>query len=145
MSKKYIIILCVLFVVCVSFVFVREWKFRPTQTQTQTENTQSAVRNVNILENSLITSPLHVTGEALGTYYFEASFPVKVYDAHGTLLGSVPAQAQSDWMTTGFVPFVADVAFSTSTTATGTLVLQKDNPSGLPENDAQLVIPVRFK
>jgi hypothetical protein len=26
----------------------------------------------------------------------------------------------------------------------GSLILSKDNPSGLPENDAKIVIPVKF-
>jgi spore germination protein GerM len=54
------------------------------------------------------------------------------------------AQAQGDWMTTNFVPFSSTLTFSTPTTPTGILVLQKDNPSGLPENDAEIRIPVRF-
>jgi hypothetical protein len=96
------------------------------------------------LANVLIQSPLAVRGEARGNWYFEASFPVKVFDANGKLLGQVPAQAQGDWMTTDFVPFAANVSFATSTTETGTVVFQKDNPSGLPANDASVSVPVYF-
>ncbi len=92
----------------------------------------------------LVASPLEVTGEARGTWYFEASFPVKLLDANGTELAAVPAQAQSDWMTKNFVPFKAKLAFQTPATSTGTLVLKKDNPSGLPENDDELRVPVKF-
>jgi hypothetical protein len=97
------------------------------------------------LKNAVVQSPLKVTGEAPGTYYFEASFPVRIMDANGTELGVVPAQAQSDWMTTGQVPFEAMLIFNTPTTDTGTLILEKDNPSGLPENADSVSIPIRFK
>lgn len=97
------------------------------------------------LSGALVTSPLTVTGEARGTWYFEASFPVRILDANGVELGVVAAQAQGDWMTTEFVPFSAALSFATSTTATGTLVLEKDNPSGLPEHDDHIEIPIKFK
>ena len=93
---------------------------------------------------AVISSPLEVTGEARGTWYFEASFPVYLYDANGQELAVTPAQAQGEWMTTEFVPFKATLTFEKPSTATGTLVLQKDNPSGLPEHADQISIPVRF-
>jgi hypothetical protein len=47
-------------------------------------------------------------------------------------------------MTMEFVPFTAILNFTTTATS-GYLVIAKDNPSGLPENDASLKIPVNFK
>ncbi len=93
---------------------------------------------------ALVGSPLVVTGEARGNWYFEASFPVRLYDANGKELAVVPAQAQGEWMTTEFVPFSVTLTFEIPTTPTGTLVLEKDNPSGLPEFDDEISIPVRF-
>jgi hypothetical protein len=96
------------------------------------------------LSGAKVGSPLVVQGRARGGWYFEASFPVKIYDASGKLLGSTPAQAQGDWMTSEYVPFKATLTFSKPTTATGRIVLEKDNPSGLPENANELSIPVTF-
>ena len=96
------------------------------------------------LPSAIVKSPLKVTGEARGTWYFEASFPVKLFDGNGKELAITPAQTESDWMTTEFVPFSATLVFDAPQTATGTLVLEKDNPSGLPENDDSVIIPVRF-
>lgn len=93
----------------------------------------------------VVASPLVVSGEARGTWYFEASFPVKLLDANGKELVAVPAQAQGDWMTENFVPFIATLIFETPTTETGTLILKKDNPSGLPEHDAEVRVSVKFK
>jgi len=48
-------------------------------------------------------------------------------------------------MTEEFVPFEATLVFNPVRGSTvGTLVLQKDNPSGLPENDNQLTISVKL-
>ena len=94
--------------------------------------------------NTVVTSPLTVTGEARGNWYFEAQFPVKLYDAQGNLLASGPAHAQGDWMTDAFVPFTVTLDFKKPTTDTGALVLEKDNPSGLPQNEAHVSIDVRF-
>ena len=47
-------------------------------------------------------------------------------------------------MTQDFVPFLATLEFETPDTEQGTLVFEKDNPSGLPEHDDRLIMPVRF-
>ena len=111
---------------------------------TSTPTTNNLIRVTSPQPNASVRSPLTITGEARGNWYFEASFPVKILDADGRELGVHYAQAQGEWMTTNFVPFSSTLNFATSTTPTGTLVLQKDNPSGLPENDAEIRIPIRF-
>ena len=94
---------------------------------------------------ALITSPLTVAGEARGSWYFEASFPVRLVDAGGKELVVVPAQAKAEWMTPNFVPFEVQLSFVAPSSPGGFLILQKDNPSGLPEHADSLVIPVRFR
>jgi len=96
------------------------------------------------LPNAVVKSPLRITGEARGTWYFEASFPVKLFDGNGRELAVSPVQALGEWMTTDFVPFDMILVFEAPQTKTGTLRLEKDNPSGLPENDDSVTIPVRF-
>lgn len=93
---------------------------------------------------AFVQSPLTVTGKARGVWYFEASFPVQVLDGNGNVLASGPAQAQGEWMTEDFVPFKITLNFAAPGTAGGTLVLKKDNPSGLPEHDDELRLPIRF-
>jgi hypothetical protein len=92
----------------------------------------------------LVKSPMAVAGEARGTWYFEASFPVRLLDEDGTELAAAPAQALGEWMTEDFVPFALNLPFPAPKGKVGTLVLMRDNPSGLPENDAEVRIPVRF-
>jgi len=98
-------------------------------------------------EQGGITSPLVVRGKARGTWFFEASFPVTLTDWDGRIIAQVPAQAKGDWMTTDFVEFEATLTFTADTTVSsrGALILQKDNPSGLPEYDDAREITVFFR
>jgi hypothetical protein len=102
------------------------------------------IRVQNPQPGALVASPLRVAGEARGTWYFEASFPVTLLDAQGRVLVKTHAQAKGEWMTESFVPFESELSFAPPTTATGTLVLEKDNASGLPEHADELRLPVRF-
>ena len=88
--------------------------------------------------------PLVIEGEALGTWFFEGVFPIMLLDSNGNAVARHFAQAQGEWMTEDFVPFKAQIEFEKPSTDTGTLILLKDNPSGLGENDAKFEISVRF-
>jgi hypothetical protein len=93
----------------------------------------------------IVASPLVIRGEARGMWFFEASFPIRLEDGAGGTLATSIATALGEWMTEDFVPFEAVLTFAAPAgTGDGRLVLQKDNPSGLPEHDAQLVVPVRL-
>lgn len=95
--------------------------------------------------NSVVTSPLVVKGMARGTWFFEANFPVSLYDENNNEIITGVAQAEGEWMTEEFVPFTVTLTFETPATENGKLMLIKANPSGLPENEDQLIIPVKFK
>lgn len=96
--------------------------------------------------NDEISSPLIIKGEARGYWFFEASFPVVLVDSDGLMIAQGIATAKSDWMTENFVPFKAELKFEKPEhKENGVLILKKDNPSGLPENDDALEIPVIFK
>jgi hypothetical protein len=81
---------------------------------------------------------LTVIGKARGTWYFEASFPVDLIVGTTTIAKGI-ATAQDDWMTEEFVPFEVEIEYATEYSGEDAmLILKKDNPSGLPENNAQL-------
>lgn len=97
-----------------------------------------------ISANQKISSPVTVKGSARGQWFFEASFPVEVRDAGGNVLGRGIATAEEEWMTENFVPFTAEISFDAGSAKKGFLVLKKDNPSGEPQFDDELRIPVTF-
>lgn len=105
---------------------------------------QDMIRITTPQSGERITSPLVIKGEARGTWFFEASFPVRILLEDGSELLVAPAQALGEWMTEGFVPFEATLVFSQPVPQNGTLVLMKDNPSGLPEFDKSISIPITF-
>lgn len=95
--------------------------------------------------DATISSPLTVTGQARGTWYFEASAPYELRNGVGTVISQGHIDAQGDWMTEEFVPFKATIQFTKQKAGTtGKLVLRNDNPSGDPARDRVLEIPVKF-
>lgn len=94
---------------------------------------------------ALVTSPLIVKGKARGTWFFEANIPVTLKDQNGKVLAQKGFQAEGEWMTTDYVPFSGTLEFATPETDFGVLIINKDNPSGLPQFDSAFAIPVRFK
>jgi hypothetical protein len=129
-----------------SFVLEGDSKPEPIVTTTPTiieaEKKPEVIINTP-LENEVVSSPLVVSGQARGSWFFEGSLPVKVLDEAGNILAIAPATAETDWMTSEFVPFKALLNF-TSTSSVGSLVIAKDNPSGLAEFDKSVSIPLRF-
>ena len=90
-----------------------------------------------------ISSPLLIEGEARGYWFFEGDFSVRLLDENGKLIGEGVLSAQSQWMTEEFVPFEGKLIFTTPFQR-GLLILEKNNPSGLPENDDRLSVPVHL-
>lgn len=103
--------------------------------------TDDMIRLELIKPGNLVLPQFTVTGEARGMWYFEGSFPAEVLDKDGAVIAQAPASAITDWMTEEFVPFRVTLDVG-SYSGPATLVLKRDNPSGLPENDATLSVPI---
>ena len=149
--KKIILIIIILAIVIV----VMTWKPQNINTdvlpdmdpvqKAEIESRANLIRLETPLPNSTITSPLNIRGEARGTWFFEASFPIYLTNWDGLIIAEGYATAQGEWMTTEFVPFTATLTFENPTYKNnGSLILKKDNPSGLPEHDDALEIPIFF-
>jgi hypothetical protein len=97
---------------------------------------------------SVVRSPLNVSGEARGTWFFEATFPLALVDEGGSVIAQGYATADGDWMTEDFVPFTGEIEFvaqdELGQAIQAVLVLSKANPSGLPELDADIRVPVEL-
>ncbi len=96
------------------------------------------------LSNSKVSSDVGIIGEVPGSWSFEASFPIKLEDGKGNLIAQTAAHVLGNWTTTELVPFSAQLTYSSSPSGNGVLVLEKDNPSGLSQNDDSVTIPVTF-
>ncbi|OGZ18196.1 MAG: hypothetical protein A2V72_00025 [Candidatus Nealsonbacteria bacterium RBG_13_37_56] len=125
---------------------------RTADGRTFTENIGNELEKMDLIRldyprpNQEIESPLIVQGEARGYWFFEASFPIVLTDWDGLIIAQGIAQAKGEWMTEDFVQFEAVLEFEKPEYGNkGNLILRKDNPSGLPENDDALEVPIIFK
>jgi len=123
----------------------------PADIQAHIDEKSALIRLATPVPNGIIENPLVLTGEARGNWFFEASFPIILTDWDGLIIAEGFATADSEWMTEEFVPFTAVVEFISpfdegepDFMKRGSLILKKDNPSGLSEHDDALEIPIRF-
>lgn len=151
MNKKVLISLGIFALIGVSAFFLFSKTINgptepsPENVVTESDDKSSLIRNVNVKPGDLIESPLVIEGEARGFWYFEASFPIVLVNWDGLIIAEGFATAQDEWMTEDFVPFEATLEFTKPSYGdTGALILQKDNPSDLPEFDDALEIPIKF-
>jgi putative hemolysin len=111
--------------------------------------------HLNIKPGGKISSPLKITGESGGGWFFEGSFPITIVDWDGRIIGEGLAKANppagGDWMTTNFVPFEAELTFTKPANPNnqdfmtkGAIIFKKDNPSGLSTNDKAYELPIKF-
>ena len=165
MQKTIRIFLLVLIIIGIVFLFTQKiWvpklvakilssEIRKQPVPTTETLTQNQIDKMDLIQiyyprpNETIQSPFTVTGEARGNWFFEASFPVVLVNWDGLIIAQGNAKAKGEWTTTNFVPFEAKLSFTVNKKAysnKGTLILKKDNPSGLPKNDNSLEIPIIF-
>jgi len=142
--KKIVIGICVLVLIGAGLYFVSILKSNKAVVVPVTAPYGDEIRVKNPAQNQKIFSPIKITGEAKGTWYFEGTFNAELFDSNNTSLGSAQVAAKGDWMSESFVPFEGILSFSSPTTKHGILVIKKDNPSGLSRNEKKLVIPVSF-
>ena len=120
------------------------------------ENIGNEIEKANLIwidtprPNSIIKDPLTIRGEARGIWFFEATFPLVLTDSDGLIIAEGFAQARppagGDWMTEDFIPFTGTLTFTASALGDrGALILRKGNPSGLPQRDDALSVPVMFE
>jgi hypothetical protein len=174
MEKKHFLLI-ILIVILVSAIFLRV-KTRLSEQNALSKIEKSTVSSVAIIEDEvkkeveveeemvkapakvnvlistpqsgdLITSPLLVQGRISGTWFFEASLPIRLISADGEIIAEHYALADEEWMTVAPVEFSGVLEFSLEDVKVdnGYLLVIKDNPSGLPEHDGVIRMPVRFR
>ena len=123
----------------------------PLDVQIEIDSRADLVKVSSPAPNDVLASPHLVRGQARGSWFYEASFPVILVDWNGKIIAESIATAGGDWLTEDFVNFSTVLVFENPYNPDdpefmkrGTLIFKKDNPSGLPEHDDALEIPIRF-
>jgi hypothetical protein len=163
--KSVITVIVVLIIVAGAWVFLRKPETVPVSVNTPSSTTTTTTPEVlnpspsspSTLgsdsisisapkANASVSSPITLSGQARGNWFFEATAPVMVMDNQGKTLGQGFIQATGDWMTTEFVPFTGNLSFSfpTGTSTDGVIVFMNDNPSGDPSRSISVRVPVKF-
>ena len=148
MDKKTTIALVILVIVVIAGGVLIALPSKSNQKEENT-NTETSFVSPNVrvqlpYPGANVLKQFKVSGEARGTWYFEASFPVEVQDKEGNVIGHGIAQALEDWMTEEFVPFEAPISIEGNYSGPATLILKKDNPSGLPEHEDSVSFPINI-
>jgi hypothetical protein len=101
------------------------------------------IRIAKLIQGSEITSPVSIQGKAIPDWYIGGEFTVRLLDGAGHGLAYAQAKPLATQAVNGFIPFQADLAFSSST-PDGTLLFEKNLGSGLPNFPSTIALPVKF-
>lgn len=156
MKKKTLFMLVLVTIIVVSFgVYMNHtsapviYKSSPTVPLSEALISEKGIANAIVLENlkkgDLLSSPFTLKGKAKG-WYFEGSFPIEIKNNKGVSVFKGIAEAQGNWMSGEYVPFETKINFSLQVPGSlGSIILKKDNPSGLLENEDSVTLPIVFK
>ena len=95
-----------------------------------------------ILPNSKVQGVVSYQGAVKGGYFFEANILINILDANKNVLKTSNAIAMTDWMTIEPVEFEGNIDFTDLPKGLAYIEIHNDNPSGLPENDKSVLIPI---
>ncbi|MFH1694358.1 MAG: Gmad2 immunoglobulin-like domain-containing protein [Patescibacteria group bacterium] len=156
--KKVVVVLLILGIVVFAGLVYTFILSKPT-TEVNTENevisskevfyTPDEAREMISVEfpvaGGTISSPLTITGQARGYWFFEATAPVVLVNWDGLIIAEGYIEAEGDWMTEEYVPFEGTIEFQKPDYGeNGALIIQRSNPSDLRRNDAAVEVPIRF-
>lgn len=131
-----------------SFKILTDIKESQTGFTSECENiyslSDSVVELDSVQAGDKISSPLQLKGRIRGSWCFEASCQVEIYDSDGQKLFSGNFMLVDDWMTDSLVDFEIEVEFELEEADSGYLIFVKSNPSGLEKNCGEVHVPINF-
>lgn len=95
-----------------------------------------------IAPGAKVKGVMDATGVLKNAYFFEANVRVAILDGDKQTLREGFGTATTEWMTTGPVSFKTKLDFTGLAAGPGFIAIRNDNPSGLPENDKEIFIPI---
>lgn len=98
--------------------------------------------SLSIIPNSKVSGILSYRGSIKGGYFFEANILINILDKDKKVLKASNAVAKFDWMTAEPVSFEGNIDFTDLPKGFAYFEIHNDNPSGLPENDKSVLIPI---
>ena len=155
MNKKEIYLSVLLLAIAFVVLLVTLYPYRPDPSISSTSKIPftptvtpiPSLSPVVILSPNLtlpLKSPQKIIGLIDKSWVFEASFPLELFDSQLRSLFRGTASAPN-WLDkdSTYTDFSANIKFSTKK-PNGFLLIKNDNPSGIPENNKSIQIPVIF-
>lgn len=141
MKKIFFLIILIIFLIIFALIFDWGREYNPIDLK---DNSIVIVDYPK--EGQKVNSPLKIYGKARGSWFFEGSFPIELVDIDRNIISRSIATSTEDWMTEDFIDFTSEIYFDKPTsTINAILIFKKDNPSGNPEFDQSVLIPITFK
>ena len=97
---------------------------------------------LSIAPGATITDVVTITGDIKGVYFFEGKAQGMLLDENKKVLNTFSLDATSNWLTADAVSFTAKVDTTSALAGPGFIRLKSDNPSGDPEKDKYIDIPI---
>lgn len=91
-----------------------------------------------------ISSPLEISGQAPGSWFFEANLSLKLVNDANEILAEKNYMTSKNWMTQEMISFETQLEFGNPEANAGYLRIDKANPSGRPQNANQFFWPITF-
>jgi hypothetical protein len=98
-----------------------------------------------IPRDSKVGGRIEATGILKGGYFFEGNAVGSLLSENKSVLKTFPITATGEWMTIDGVPFEMSVDAYDILPGKGFIRIANDNPSGDPENDKYIDVPVVFE
>ncbi len=103
---------------------------------------ESDLVSFSILPNSAVHGVISYRGIIKNNYFFEGNIRINILNMNKQILKESHATATTDWMTSGPVSFEGVIDLSMLPKGPAYMEIHNDNPSGLPENDKSILIPI---
>jgi len=151
--KNIIPIITVIVIIIVAIILVNQQTNQIVIENKTSPSPEISIKNeriasvylTNIERDSEISLPIEIEGQAVGKWFFEASFPAIVINNKEEIVAQGIMQAQGEWMTEEHVPFKGKLEKIADYTGPAFIVLKKDNPSGEARFDEDVRISVIIK
>lgn len=143
MKKVFLIISIIVVIAIIIVSFILLW---PKKQEKLPLDTEIGIEVFLPKIDEEIFTPLEIKGTVKGNGWigFEGQVgTVKLLDSEGNKLAEGILKATTDWMQSS-IRFETTLDFISLNIDTGTLVFHNENPSGLPQNNREFILPIKI-
>ena len=149
LNTVLLLVLIILMIVALKIMWLNQSTYLPFLNDKQTETSLPVISgnkddlvSFSILPGQKVSGVVKITGSIKNNYFFEGNILVNILASDKKLLKAGHGTATTPWMTSGPVSFETSLDFSSLPQGIAYIEIHNDNPSGLPQNDKSILVPV---